>query len=218
MQMQNFMKNKLIQTVGQIVHIITKIQYNSNHGNSFLKFMKMRIHENFPMFRWLKECLNVTASSLTLIDLLFYIAVLNLTLIDLPGMTKVPVGDQPADIEHMIRSMLLEFISKESCLILAVSPANSDLANSDALKIAKEVDPQGKWSKNLGEKKLFLTPQSIKYEKFSPFYIFLIVNTVHCQKWVNSHKLTCISQFTRKLTAFLLLSWLQWSLYYEKGG
>ncbi|CAE1291546.1 DNM1_3 [Acanthosepion pharaonis] len=69
--------------------------------------------------------------------------VLNLTLIDLPGMTKVAVGDQPADIEQQIRNMLLEFITKENCLILAVSPANSDLANSDALKIAKEVDPQG---------------------------------------------------------------------------
>lgn len=69
--------------------------------------------------------------------------VLNLTLIDLPGMTKVPVGDQPPDIEIQIRNMLLDFINKETCLILAISPANSDLANSDALKIAKEVDPQG---------------------------------------------------------------------------
>ncbi|XP_053195143.1 dynamin-3 isoform X1 [Scomber japonicus] len=69
--------------------------------------------------------------------------VLNLTLIDLPGMTKVAVGDQPQDIEHQIRDMLMQFITKESCLILAVTPANSDLANSDALKIAKEVDPQG---------------------------------------------------------------------------
>uniref|UniRef100_A0A4W5QND4 Dynamin-2 n=1 Tax=Hucho hucho TaxID=62062 RepID=A0A4W5QND4_9TELE len=69
--------------------------------------------------------------------------VLNLTLIDLPGMTKVAVGDQPLDIEHQIRDMLLQFITKESCLILAVTPANQDLANSDALKIAKEVDPQG---------------------------------------------------------------------------
>ncbi|XP_078324914.1 dynamin-1-like isoform X7 [Crassostrea virginica] len=69
--------------------------------------------------------------------------VLNLTLIDLPGMTRVAIGDQPADIEMQIRSMLMEFITKESCLILAVSPANTDLANSDALKIAKEVDPQG---------------------------------------------------------------------------
>ncbi|KAJ0050429.1 hypothetical protein NL108_003650, partial [Boleophthalmus pectinirostris] len=69
--------------------------------------------------------------------------VLNLTLIDLPGMTKVAVGDQPADIEHQIRDMLIQFITKESCLILAVTPANTDLANSDALKISKEVDPQG---------------------------------------------------------------------------
>lgn len=56
----------------------------------------------------------------------------------------MPVGDQPQDIEHQIRDMLLQFITKESCLILAVTPANTDLANSDALKIAKEVDPQGK--------------------------------------------------------------------------
>ncbi|XP_056394688.1 dynamin-1 isoform X6 [Hyla sarda] len=69
--------------------------------------------------------------------------VLNLTLVDLPGMTKVPVGDQPVDIEAQIREMLMQFVTKENCLILAVSPANSDLANSDALKIAKEVDPQG---------------------------------------------------------------------------
>uniref|UniRef100_A0A672IQ63 Interferon-induced GTP-binding protein Mx n=1 Tax=Salarias fasciatus TaxID=181472 RepID=A0A672IQ63_SALFA len=69
--------------------------------------------------------------------------VLNLTLVDLPGMTKVPVGDQPADIEFQIREMLMQFVTKDNCLMLAVSPANSDLANSDALKIAKEVDPQG---------------------------------------------------------------------------
>ncbi|XP_044729095.1 dynamin isoform X5 [Chrysoperla carnea] len=69
--------------------------------------------------------------------------VLNLTLIDLPGLTKVPIGDQPADIEAQIRGMILQFIKRESCLILAVTPANTDLANSDALKLAKEVDPQG---------------------------------------------------------------------------
>ena len=69
--------------------------------------------------------------------------VLNLTLVDLPGMTRVAVGDQPQDIENQIRDMLYQFITKESCLILAVSPANTDLANSDAMKIAKEVDPGG---------------------------------------------------------------------------
>uniref|UniRef100_A0A4W6FYF6 Dynamin-2 n=1 Tax=Lates calcarifer TaxID=8187 RepID=A0A4W6FYF6_LATCA len=84
--------------------------------------------------------------------------VLNLTLIDLPGMTKVAVGDQPQDIEHQIRDMLMQFITKESCLILAVTPANTDLANSDALKIAKEVDPQaaisGQDAKDILENKL----------------------------------------------------------------
>jgi replication fork clamp-binding protein CrfC len=69
--------------------------------------------------------------------------VLNLTLIDLPGLTKVPIGDQPKDIEHQIKNMILEFIKKDTCLILAVTPANSDLANSDALKLAREVDPAG---------------------------------------------------------------------------
>ncbi|VVC32015.1 Hypothetical protein CINCED_3A009665 [Cinara cedri] len=69
--------------------------------------------------------------------------VLNLTLVDLPGMTKVPVGDQPPDIEHQIRAMLFTFVKRDNCLILAVTPANQDLANSDALKISKEVDPEG---------------------------------------------------------------------------
>lgn len=73
----------------------------------------------------------------------FLFSVLNLTLIDLPGLTKVAIGDQPHDIETQIRNMILEFIEPENTLILAVSPANTDLANSDALKLAKEVDPSG---------------------------------------------------------------------------
>ncbi|XP_042899603.1 dynamin isoform X2 [Parasteatoda tepidariorum] len=69
--------------------------------------------------------------------------VLNLTLIDLPGMTRVAVGDQPPDIEHQIRDMLLTYVKKDTCLILAVTSANQDIATSDALKLSKEVDPEG---------------------------------------------------------------------------
>lgn len=69
--------------------------------------------------------------------------VLNLTLIDLPGLTKVPVGDQPPDIEQQIREMILNYITRDNCLILAVTPANQDLATSDALKLSKEVDCDG---------------------------------------------------------------------------
>ncbi|KIS69273.1 putative dynamin-like GTPase VPS1 [Mycosarcoma maydis] len=69
--------------------------------------------------------------------------VLTLTLVDLPGLTKVPVGDQPRDIERQIRDTVLKFISKPNAVILAVTAANTDLANSDGLKLAREVDPEG---------------------------------------------------------------------------
>ena len=69
---------------------------------------------------------------------------LNLTLVDLPGMTQVPVGDQPPDIDEQIRNMVLEYVKQENTLILAVSPANADLATSDALRIVRQVDPEGK--------------------------------------------------------------------------
>ncbi|KAH9657483.1 Dynamin-related protein 3A [Citrus sinensis] len=69
--------------------------------------------------------------------------VLDITLVDLPGITKVPVGEQPADIEARIRTMIMSYIKQPSCLILAVTPANSDLANSDALQIAGIADPDG---------------------------------------------------------------------------
>ncbi|KAL3450466.1 vacuolar ATP synthase catalytic subunit A [Aspergillus insuetus] len=69
--------------------------------------------------------------------------VLTLTLVDLPGLTKVPVGDQPKDIEKQIRDMVLKYISKPNAIVLAVTAANQDLANSDGLKLAREVDPEG---------------------------------------------------------------------------
>lgn len=69
--------------------------------------------------------------------------VLNLTLVDLPGITKVPTGDQPEDVEQQILSMCYEFISNPNAIILAVSAANQDLVNSEGLKLARSVDPDG---------------------------------------------------------------------------
>ncbi|ROV90222.1 hypothetical protein VMCG_10271 [Cytospora schulzeri] len=69
--------------------------------------------------------------------------VLTLTLVDLPGLTRVPVGDQPRDIERQIRDMIVKYITKSNAIILAVTAANIDLANSDGLKLAREVDPEG---------------------------------------------------------------------------
>ena len=67
----------------------------------------------------------------------------NLTMVDLPGLTKVAVEGQDPNIVEMIHTMVLQYISKPGALILAVTPANQDLANSDSLRIAREVDPNG---------------------------------------------------------------------------
>ncbi|KAG7268764.1 hypothetical protein CRUP_034248 [Coryphaenoides rupestris] len=62
--------------------------------------------------------------------------VLNLTLVDLPGITK--------DIEVQIRELILKHISNPNCIILAVTAANTDMATSEALKVAREVDTDGR--------------------------------------------------------------------------
>ena len=70
-------------------------------------------------------------------------SVLDLALVGLPGMNKVSVGDQPVDIEDQIRSMCTSYASNPNSIILAVTAANTDLANSDALKLTHEADPEG---------------------------------------------------------------------------
>ncbi|EAA43354.4 AGAP008896-PA [Anopheles gambiae str. PEST] len=70
--------------------------------------------------------------------------VVNLTLVDLPGITKVPVGDQPEDIEAQIKDLVLKYIENPNSIILAVTAANTDMATSEALKMAKDVDPDGR--------------------------------------------------------------------------
>lgn len=57
---------------------------------------------------------------------------------------QVPVGDQPVDIETMIRDLVLKYISNPNSIILAVVTANTDMATSESLKIARECDPDGR--------------------------------------------------------------------------
>ncbi|KAI6655244.1 Dynamin-1-like protein isoform X2 [Oopsacas minuta] len=69
--------------------------------------------------------------------------VLNLTLCDLPGITRVPVGDQPEDIESQTKEIVYNYITNPNSIILVVHAANTDLAVCEALKIAQQVDPEG---------------------------------------------------------------------------
>ncbi|XP_062406578.1 interferon-induced GTP-binding protein Mx2-like isoform X2 [Sardina pilchardus] len=70
--------------------------------------------------------------------------VCDLTLIDLPGIARVPVKGQPEDIGDQIKRLILSFIEKSETINLVVVPCNVDIATTEALKMAQEVDPEGK--------------------------------------------------------------------------
>ncbi|XP_075628502.1 interferon-induced GTP-binding protein Mx isoform X1 [Balearica regulorum gibbericeps] len=67
----------------------------------------------------------------------------DLTLIDLPGIARVAVGDQPKDIGEQIKMLLKKNIGFKETLNLVVVPCNVDIATTEALKMAQEVDPSG---------------------------------------------------------------------------
>ncbi|KAJ1973143.1 vacuolar protein sorting-associated protein 1 [Dimargaris verticillata] len=110
-------------------------------GVKFFDFNKIR--EEIVTETTAKTAGNLGISPIPINLRIFSPNVLTLTLVDLPGMTKVPVGDQPKDIEKQIRDMVAKYIVKPNAIILAVTAANTDLANSDGLKFAREVDPEG---------------------------------------------------------------------------
>lgn len=75
------------------------------------------------------------------------------------------MGDQPKDIELQIRELIFKYISNPNSIILAVTAANTDMATSEALKVAREVDPDGKWLPSL----FFLHFLMLFFLNFFPF-------------------------------------------------
>ena len=74
-----------------------------------------------------------------------------LSLVDMPGLTKVPIDGQPKSIVAELENMAREYVRHENVIILAVTPANADLATSDALRLAREMDPTGE--RTIGEER-----------------------------------------------------------------
>ncbi|KAJ7998949.1 hypothetical protein DPEC_G00210300 [Dallia pectoralis] len=67
----------------------------------------------------------------------------DLTLIDLPGIARVAVKGQPENIGEQIKRLIRKFITKQETINLVVVPCNVDIATTEALKMAQEVDPEG---------------------------------------------------------------------------
>jgi replication fork clamp-binding protein CrfC len=61
----------------------------------------------------------------------------------LPGITKISVGNQNEDIEGITTKMAHRYCKEERTIILAVVPANADMATSQGLHLARQWDPEG---------------------------------------------------------------------------
>ena len=67
----------------------------------------------------------------------------NLSLIDMPGLTKIALKDQDQNMPQLLEDMSKQYIQNPNSIILAITPANVDVANSDSLKLAREFDLNG---------------------------------------------------------------------------
>lgn len=74
---------------------------------------------------------------------LFSSSVPDLTVVDLPGITRIPVGKQPANIEEITKGLIRQYCDSPDSLILCVIPANIDVTTSDALMFSRQLDPMG---------------------------------------------------------------------------
>jgi GTP-binding protein EngB required for normal cell division len=66
----------------------------------------------------------------------------DLSLIDLPGYIQVVGRDQPPELKEKIAELCEKYIQQPN-IILAISAADVDLANSTALRASRKVDPRG---------------------------------------------------------------------------
>lgn len=67
----------------------------------------------------------------------------DLTLIDLPGITLIPIKGQPANIAQVTREMAERYCADTRTIILCVVPANADMTTSEGLLMAQRLDPKG---------------------------------------------------------------------------
>ena len=68
----------------------------------------------------------------------------DLTLIDLPGIARIAIEDQPKDICQQIKRIIMQHVQNENTVILCVIAANLDAAVNESIHIAKQVDSKGK--------------------------------------------------------------------------
>ncbi|XP_077149955.1 interferon-induced GTP-binding protein Mx2-like isoform X2 [Ranitomeya variabilis] len=100
----------------------------------------------------------------------------DLTLLDLPGITRVALPNQPPDIGQQIKRMIRKYIERQETINLAVVPSNVDIATTEALEMAREVDPSGE--RTLG----ILTKPDLVDKGSEPDVVSVVRNLVYTLK------------------------------------
>ena len=67
----------------------------------------------------------------------------DLTLVDLPGITRVPVHGQPENIYEQIANIIMKYISPDESVILNVLSANVDFSTCESIMMSQKVDKNG---------------------------------------------------------------------------
>ena len=67
----------------------------------------------------------------------------DLTIIDLPGIVRTIVDGQNKNVMEQVQNMLSHYLKQTRTVVLAVIPANVDIATSEILEKANQVDPEG---------------------------------------------------------------------------
>jgi GTPase SAR1 family protein len=68
----------------------------------------------------------------------------DLTLVDLPGITRVPVHGQPENIYEQIAKIIMKYISPDESVILNVLSADVDFSTCEFIMMSQKVDKKGK--------------------------------------------------------------------------
>ncbi|KAM9454734.1 interferon-induced GTP-binding protein Mx1-like [Clarias gariepinus] len=118
------------------------------HGKISYKDIKEEIQHSTDVDKIIRKAQNEIAGAVDISHELISLEVTSpnvpdLTLIDLPGIAHEPVKGQPEDIGEQIKSLIRKFITKQATIMLVVMPCNVDIATTEALKMAQEVDPHG---------------------------------------------------------------------------
>ncbi|KAG6788255.1 hypothetical protein POTOM_004314 [Populus tomentosa] len=67
----------------------------------------------------------------------------DLTMVDLPGITRVPVHGQPDNIYEQIAGIVMQYIQPEESIILNVLPASVDFTTCESIRMSRQVDKTG---------------------------------------------------------------------------